>query len=59
MLNGCLTEYHYAFLSNSIECGMQVAETISNMVTFEGGANQPQIALAAALFSIVVWSVGV
>jgi PiT family inorganic phosphate transporter len=36
----------------------EVAETISNMVTFEGGANQPQIALAAALFSIVVWSVG-
>jgi PiT family inorganic phosphate transporter len=36
----------------------EVAETISHMVTFEGGANEPQIALAAALFSIVVWSVG-
>jgi PiT family inorganic phosphate transporter len=36
----------------------EVAETISNMVRFEGGANEPQIAMAAALFSIVVWSVG-
>ncbi|MDR0838454.1 MAG: inorganic phosphate transporter [Oscillospiraceae bacterium] len=36
----------------------EVAETISNMVSFEGGANEPQIALAAALFSIVAWSVG-
>jgi len=36
----------------------QVAETISKMVVFEGGASQPQIALAAALFSIVVWATG-
>jgi PiT family inorganic phosphate transporter len=36
----------------------QVAETISNMVSFEGGLHEAQIALAAALFSIVAWSVG-
>lgn len=36
----------------------QVAETISKMVVFEGGANEPQIALAASLFAIVVWAVG-
>jgi PiT family inorganic phosphate transporter len=36
----------------------QVAETISNMVSFEGDFHDPQIALAAALFAIVVWSVG-
>ena len=36
----------------------QVAETISKMVSFEGGSNQPQIALAASLFAIVVWAVG-
>lgn len=36
----------------------QVAATISNMVVFEGGGNEPQIALAAALFSIVVWATG-
>lgn len=36
----------------------QVAETISNIVSFEGGANEPQIALAASLFAIVVWAVG-
>jgi PiT family inorganic phosphate transporter len=33
----------------------QVAETISNIVRFEGGS--AQVALASALFSIVVWSV--
>jgi PiT family inorganic phosphate transporter len=36
----------------------QVAETISNIVSFDGGAHDAQIALAAALFSIVAWSVG-
>ena len=36
----------------------QVAETISKMVSFEGGANEPQIALAASLFAIVVWATG-
>lgn len=36
----------------------QVAETISNMVSFEGGSNEPQVALAASLFAIVVWAVG-
>jgi PiT family inorganic phosphate transporter len=36
----------------------QVAETISNMVSFDGGIHDAQIALAAALFSIVAWSVG-
>ena len=36
----------------------QVAETISKMVTFEGGVNEPQIALAASLFAIVVWATG-
>ena len=36
----------------------QVAETISKMVVFEGGANEPQIALAASLFAIVVWATG-
>lgn len=37
----------------------QVAATISNMVNFgEASANEPQIALAAALFAIVVWAVG-
>ncbi|MCD5029355.1 inorganic phosphate transporter [Enterococcus asini] len=37
----------------------QVAETISNIVSFEGGGNiqASQVALAASLFSIVVWSV--
>jgi PiT family inorganic phosphate transporter len=36
----------------------EVAETISNMVTFGEETGAAQIALAAALFSIVVWSVG-
>lgn len=37
----------------------QVAETISNMVSFDGGSgNAPQVALAAALFAIVAWAVG-
>lgn len=36
----------------------QVAETISKIVDFGGGSNEPQIALAAALFAIVVWAVG-
>ena len=39
----------------------QVAATISNMVDFgvvKAGENAPQIALAAALFSIVVWATG-
>lgn len=36
----------------------EVAETISKMVTFEGGSNKPQIALAASLFAIVVWATG-
>lgn len=35
----------------------QVAETISNIVTFEGQGNAPQVALASSLFSIVVWAV--
>lgn len=37
----------------------QVAETISNIVTFDSGGSfrVSQIALAAALFSIVVWTV--
>lgn len=37
----------------------QVAETISNIVSFDGGGNiqASQVALAASLFSIVVWSV--
>lgn len=35
-----------------------VAETISNMVDFGGDAHASMIALAAALFSIVVYSVG-
>lgn len=35
----------------------QVAETISNIVSFEGSGNTSQIALAAALFGIVSWSV--
>lgn len=43
--------------------GAKVAATISNMVSFEAAkgsnypANAPQIALAASLFSIVVWAV--
>lgn len=37
----------------------QVAETISNMVSFEGGTgNEAPVALAASLFAIVVWAVG-
>jgi Phosphate/sulphate permeases len=36
----------------------QVAETISNIVSFEGqGIQAAQVALAASLFSIVVWAV--
>jgi len=35
----------------------QVAETISNIVSFDGSGNTSQIALAAALFGIVSWSV--
>lgn len=35
----------------------QVAETISNIVTFEGAGNAAQVALASSLFSIVVWAV--
>lgn len=35
----------------------QVAETISNIVSFEGTGNSSQIALAASLFAIVSWSV--
>ena len=35
----------------------QVADTLSNMVSFEG-SGEPQIALAASFFSIVVWAVG-
>lgn len=35
----------------------QVAETISNIVTFEGQGNAPQVALASSLFSIVAWAV--
>lgn len=34
----------------------QVAETISNMVSFEGTGNLPKLALESALFAIVVWS---
>ena len=36
----------------------EVADTISNMVDFGTDHAQAQIALAAALFSIVVWAVG-
>lgn len=35
----------------------QVAETISNIVSFDGTGNSSQVALAAALFAIVSWSV--
>lgn len=35
----------------------QVAETISNIVTFEGADNSAQVALASSLFAIVVWAV--
>ncbi|MCA5012638.1 MULTISPECIES: inorganic phosphate transporter [unclassified Enterococcus] len=35
----------------------QVAETISNIVSFDAQGNASQVALAASLFSIVVWSV--
>lgn len=35
----------------------QVAETISNIVSFDGAGNTSQIALAASLFAIVSWSV--
>jgi len=35
----------------------QVAETISNIVSFDGSGNTSQVALAAALFAIVTWSV--
>lgn len=35
----------------------QVAETISNIVSFDGAGNTSQVALAAALFAIVTWSV--
>lgn len=35
----------------------QVAETISNIVSFGGSPENAQIALAAALFAIVTWSV--
>ncbi|MBP2100136.1 PiT family inorganic phosphate transporter [Enterococcus rivorum] len=35
----------------------QVAETISNIVSFEAQGNASQVALAASLFSIVVWAV--
>jgi len=35
----------------------QVAETISNIVSFDGSGNTSQVALAAALFAIVSWSV--
>lgn len=35
----------------------QVAETISNIVSFEGAGNASQIALAASLFAIVTWAV--
>lgn len=35
----------------------QVAETISKIVSFDGVGNSSQIALAASLFSIVVWAV--
>lgn len=36
----------------------QVAETISNIVSFDGQGNAPQVVMAAALFAIVVWAVG-
>ena len=39
----------------------EVADTISKMVNFEvegGGVNDAQVALAASLFSIVVWATG-
>lgn len=35
----------------------QVAETISNIVSFDGAGNSSQIALAASLFAIVSWAV--
>ena len=35
----------------------QVAETISNIVTFESADNSAQVALASSLFAIVVWAV--
>ena len=35
----------------------QVAETISNIVSFDGDGNTSQVALAASLFAIVLWSV--
>lgn len=35
----------------------QVAETISNIVSFDGTGNTSQIALAASLFAIVTWAV--
>ncbi len=35
----------------------QVAETISNIVSFDGSGNASQIALAASLFAIVTWAV--
>ena len=35
----------------------QVAETISNIVSFDANGNASQVALAASLFSIVVWAV--
>ncbi|GAB2027670.1 inorganic phosphate transporter [Lactovum odontotermitis] len=35
----------------------QVAETISHMVSFDGAGNAAKVALASALFSIVVWAV--
>lgn len=40
------------------QLNVSVAETISNMVDFGGDAHASMIALAAALFSIVVYSVG-
>lgn len=35
----------------------KVAETISNIVSFDGAGNASQVALAAALFAIVTWAV--
>lgn len=35
----------------------RVAETISNIVSFDGSGNASQVALAASLFAIVVWAV--
>lgn len=35
----------------------QVAETISNIVSFDGQGNASQVALASSLFSIVIWAV--